>query len=336
MVQDVIHGVLTGHKFQNSSSCRRAVGTTYLPTNLSSSEQTLPLNPSNVKSSTSSNRVMVILNIHKRPNWVFSSEAGAWKRILMNLFGNALKYTDHGFIKISLQSEDIPASTTNDAHSVVTLIVRDSGRGMSKDYLKHYLFTPFAQEDSLSPGAGLGLSIVQQIVLGLGGNIHVESEIAIGTIIKVSVPLVAPGVSAELADKDDTEFISKVREQTTGLIFSPLAIQSPPNGTAPSSGLSRLHITRMMDLKLSVDRLATDWFGMTVADSFSLESADGDIVITTPTELQFYLQKSAGSPTAAWDITSTPLIVLLTDADDPVYSLPPSWGKRRVVAITLP
>ena len=106
----------------------------------------------------------------------------------MNLFGNAIKYTDEGFIKVALYAEPLPAKGKA-GKSTVTLFVEDSGRGMSLEYMQTQLFTPFAQENSLTPGTGLGLSIVKQIVQSMGGRIDVDSEKHKGTRITINVDL---------------------------------------------------------------------------------------------------------------------------------------------------
>lgn len=82
----------------------------------------------------------------------------------MNIFGNANKYTDSGFILVQLQIRelkkvDAAGIPTSPRHVLVIRII-DSGRGMSAEYMERKLYTPFAQEDSFAPGIGLGLSIV--------------------------------------------------------------------------------------------------------------------------------------------------------------------------------
>ncbi|KAF2099535.1 hypothetical protein NA57DRAFT_75035 [Rhizodiscina lignyota] len=137
--------------------------------------------------------VKVIVEIQNPENgWNFRTQPGAWRRILMNLFGNSLKYTDSGFIKVKL--ECFPPSVDNDAVTgrksmQVVLTVTDSGRGMSPSYLRDHLFHPFAQEDPLSPGTGLGLSIIKQIVGSMGGRIDVRSEKGCGSEFSVLVDL---------------------------------------------------------------------------------------------------------------------------------------------------
>lgn len=131
----------------------------------------------------------------------------------MNLFGNALKYTDHGFIQVKLSAEPLPAKN-KPGKSRVTLTVTDSGRGMSADYLDNQLFQPFAQENSLTPGTGLGLSIVKQIVESMGGDINVESEKGHGTRITVSMALTHAPASL---DSLEQSIVASTSRKTKGL-----------------------------------------------------------------------------------------------------------------------
>jgi len=73
----------------------------------------------------------------------------------MNLLGNALKYTSHGYVRIKLDVTDLPTSETSGSGKViprssVVLTVTDTGRGISAGFLRSKLFMPFAQESSLS------------------------------------------------------------------------------------------------------------------------------------------------------------------------------------------
>jgi len=132
----------------------------------------------------------VILDIEPG-NWSFSTHPGAFRRIVMNLFGNSLKFTDAGFIRIRLfQKPDLGDDDGRDGLSrTVVLVVSDSGKGIGKDYLEHELFSPFSQEDPFAPGTGLGLSLVRQMATTLGGSIDIISEVGQGTTVKVSLPL---------------------------------------------------------------------------------------------------------------------------------------------------
>jgi signal transduction histidine kinase len=156
--------------------------------------------------------VVVGLDIDPEPSWIFRSQPGAIRRIVMNILGNSLKYTSKGFIKVSLaQSALLQKGSTR----TVELTVVDSGQGISDDYLQNHLFTPFSQENSLAAGAGLGLSIVKRIATSLGGSLQVQSKVGQGTTVRVRLPLKAtptppPGAAPE-SDYAD-EFDAQVTE----------------------------------------------------------------------------------------------------------------------------
>lgn len=103
--------------------------------------------------------VTIIVDIQWRHNWTYEVDAGAWRRILMNLFNNAMKYTKTGFVKISMEIEEDVASARKTPRSNLTLKLKDSGKGISQEFLRHQLYKPFTQEDNLATGAGLGLSM---------------------------------------------------------------------------------------------------------------------------------------------------------------------------------
>jgi len=67
------------------------------------------------------------------------------------------------------------------ARSLIKISIRDTGRGIASEFLRSKIFTPFAQENSLSSGTGLGLSIVRSIVALLEGEIIIDSEVGRGT-----------------------------------------------------------------------------------------------------------------------------------------------------------
>ncbi|KAK0704049.1 hypothetical protein B0T26DRAFT_599086, partial [Lasiosphaeria miniovina] len=133
-------------------------------------------------------QLLVAINIETNAAWKLVLDIGAWKRIIMNLFGNALKYTCSGYIHVCLKVMQ-KVDSAGKAHDHIAFSVEDSGMGMTSDFLKYQVFTPFTQENAHSPGVGLGLSIVRQLVRGLGGTIDVKSSVGIGTSVEVSVPL---------------------------------------------------------------------------------------------------------------------------------------------------
>ncbi|KAL8948003.1 MAG: hypothetical protein Q9222_005771 [Ikaeria aurantiellina] len=133
--------------------------------------------------------IEVILDI-AHDDYSFAAQPGALRRVVMNIFGNALKYTLVGKIVIKLRLES-PESTVEhrDKTKVLVITVTDTGRGISSDYLRSSLYTPFSQEDVLANGTGLGLSIVRSIITMLEGTINIESQVGQGTEVQMRIPL---------------------------------------------------------------------------------------------------------------------------------------------------
>lgn len=124
--------------------------------------------------------VAVILDFEYQKDWVYVAQPGALRRILMNILGNSLKYTASGCIRVRLNL----ATTTgpsDESSDTIHLSISDTGRGISKEFLRKRLFTPFNQEDHLSSGCGLGLSIVKSLVDTLNGHLEVRSEQGVST-----------------------------------------------------------------------------------------------------------------------------------------------------------
>ena len=109
------------------------------------------------------------------------------KQILQNIDGNAVKYNREGG-SIAFSTTEIAC-----ANGIATyqFVCRDTGRGMSPDFLTH-AFEPFAQEDASARtaymGTGLGLPIAKQLAEMMGGTIQVESELNVGTTFTTTIP----------------------------------------------------------------------------------------------------------------------------------------------------
>ncbi|KAF2126230.1 hypothetical protein P153DRAFT_399682 [Dothidotthia symphoricarpi CBS 119687] len=142
-----------------------------------------------------SEKVIVVCDVSYSDNWSFHTEPGALRRIASNLIGNALKYTAKGSVLVKLSASQTltnPNALSNDLDSDRTMIltVKDTGRGMSKEFLDNHLFVPFTQEDATSSqGVGLGMSIVKSLVSLLNGEIVVQSEVGKGTEMTVRIPM---------------------------------------------------------------------------------------------------------------------------------------------------
>jgi len=108
------------------------------------------------------------------------------RQILVNLLGNALKFTEHGEVALSIQALPAPAG-----HCRLRFEVRDTGVGIAADVLPT-LFAPFSQADASTTrrfgGTGLGLSITKHLVALMGGQVSVHSTPGEGSCFWVELP----------------------------------------------------------------------------------------------------------------------------------------------------
>lgn len=116
--------------------------------------------------------------------WVLGDEIRL-KQIIVNLLGNALKFTPAG--------GNITLTVTQELHdkiAVTTFKIADTGCGMSAEFLER-IWRPFEQERRLdSPnGTGLGTTLSKMLAEKMGGNIEVESRVGEGTVFTIKVPL---------------------------------------------------------------------------------------------------------------------------------------------------
>jgi two-component system, cell cycle sensor histidine kinase and response regulator CckA len=108
------------------------------------------------------------------------------KQILLNLLGNAIKFTSQGGITIAAQVLE-----QHDTTILVQIAVRDTGIGISANALE-YIFKSFVQEDSSTTrqfgGTGLGLTISRRLAELMEGSIFVESTPGVGSCFRVALP----------------------------------------------------------------------------------------------------------------------------------------------------
>jgi signal transduction histidine kinase len=251
LCEDLLNGMIAGNEYQAP-----VTGTVNLP-----SHQT------EIRS-----RLAIILDVESR-DWDFTIQAGALRRVVMNIFGNAQKYTDSGYILVRLRvedSSDVDGSGKKYLRKIFRLNVRDSGRGMSSDYMERKLYHPFAQEDSFATGVGLGLSIVWSIVNQLGGKIHVRSELGKGTDVEVTIPLEtaeepqrlsADAIDSVFASVDASKILSTLRRRATGKSVSIFRNSKPGSP----------HKDVFWEC---IARYCRDWYG------FDIKPSGGDVIIT--------------------------------------------------------
>lgn len=105
------------------------------------------------------------------------------RQVLMNLVGNAIKFTEQGYVKLTVSKQD---------NGDLCFCVEDTGIGIPKDRLDN-IFDPFTQADaSMSRrfgGTGLGTSISKQLVKLMGGQMQATSELGVGSRFSFQLPL---------------------------------------------------------------------------------------------------------------------------------------------------
>lgn len=111
-----------------------------------------------------------------------------FKQILSNLISNAIKFTEKGHVRISLQTDDIPEPN----QLKLRVLIQDSGIGISEQD-RERLFEPFAQADNSGQlartGAGLGLVICRSLCEMMGGTLTLSSEPGTGTQVSMTLSL---------------------------------------------------------------------------------------------------------------------------------------------------
>jgi len=121
-------------------------------------------------------------------------DAGKLRQVLLNLLGNAIKYTDAGGVKVRARL----ASTRGSEKAQVRLEIEDSGPGIGQEDCRR-IFFPFVQLGDQAPaqaGTGLGLAICKQYVELMGGRIGVASEPGKGSVFYFTIPVtVLPSVA---------------------------------------------------------------------------------------------------------------------------------------------
>ncbi|MFL5339802.1 MAG: PAS domain S-box protein [Gemmataceae bacterium] len=129
-------------------------------------------------------------------------DLGRLRQVLLNLVGNAIKFTESGEVAVSVRGQRTEDSgqKTNESGSVLCplssvlleFVVRDTGVGIPADKL-HTIFAPFEQADGSTArrfgGTGLGLTISARLVDMMGGRLRVESEVGRGSTFSFGVRL---------------------------------------------------------------------------------------------------------------------------------------------------
>ncbi len=134
---------------------------------------------------------------------ILVGDALRFSQIIYHLIKNAIKFTEQGFIRISISPSPSEQGDSYDASTQVLLLkVEDSGIGMSQETLER-LFKEFMQADSSNTrrygGTGLGLTIVEGVLDLMGGSISVKSKEGEGTAFTCRIPFLMADAATQTA-----------------------------------------------------------------------------------------------------------------------------------------
>lgn len=254
-----------------------------------------------------SSAVRLTLNIDNSSTWHVYSQPGAVRRVVMNLLGNSLKYTERGSIHVALELDDKRQEDGDDfVHACLT--VTDTGKGMSEDFVRNHAFTAFSQEDSLTSGTGLGLSIIRQIVDSLGGKIDMRSHQGIGTEIKVWLSFCTADPNESTTDKDsENTILRQMQEQTKG---NQLCLLGP--GITHRHNEAPIPSLRLMpSVEESLRTLVHQWYSMEVISAQHMRNSEADFILYAEPPPIEYLLDQHGQQTEGSEI---PIIILTENA----------------------
>ncbi|KAI1454601.1 hypothetical protein F4805DRAFT_460543 [Annulohypoxylon moriforme] len=203
-----------------------------------------------------SGKVFLVLHIQKLESWCLEGQTGGLRRVIMNVVGNAIKYCTTGSIDVSLKSKQVTKSDIE-----VEISIKDTGIGMSQNFLSNHLFRAFTQEDSFMPGTGLGLSITSQIIKNMGGGIKVDSEKGVGTHVNITIPmrLATAGPCGGVQGDALRDAIKATSGKKVCLLGPVIGGEGGPN-------------RELSVLESSIATFCRDWFNMTVIETDSVEA----------------------------------------------------------------
>lgn len=253
--------------------------------------------------------VTVSMNIERHPtiSWNSKVSVGAWKRVCVNLVNNALKYTSEGAINVSLK---ILPPHNKLGRPVAQFSVVDTGRGMSKEFLRTKLFRAFSQEDDLAEGTGLGMSMVARIVKGWRGKVDVRSTKGQGSVVSVTMPmkLTRPFKSAAIDGVSPASTVNIWSGLSVHVMGSPVVVE----GNAIATGRHQ----QLIALSKTCSNMGMHMSGPTWQSSDSTDFAvvaEHDLPHVTEFLMSPRIGQSTEDKTAINSLRTKPILVLCKD-----------------------
>jgi two-component system, sensor histidine kinase and response regulator len=218
--------------------------------------------------------IELVVNIDSDVPVLSRGDPGRLRQIVMNLIGNAVKFTHEGHVMLKVSSTFL-----KDGSAILCMEVSDTGIGIPEERLDR-LFKSFSQVDSSTTrhygGSGLGLSIVKRLVELMGGQVGVTSEVGKGSIFWVTLPTgplraqkgVSPlGVGKKILVVDD---LAACRE-----------------GFATKLALYSFESVVVSSVDEALERLAAERFDLVLADELMPVKGGLDLLAAMRTDERF-------------------------------------------------
>ncbi len=248
----------------------------------------------------------LIINVDEKLNSKIVGDPFRVKQVLSNIIGNAYKFTEQGFIRISAY-----VAEENDSFAIT---IEDSGIGIEKENQK-LVFEEFAQAneniEKKYGGTGLGLAICQKIISILGGKLKLESTFGEGSTFEIKLPLLFD-TSVSLPEPESKEIITNSEKFTFIVLDDDINLLNLTSTVLKQQGHQVLSFTNAAEaletiLNTKFDFIITD-IQMPEIDGFlfikKLKSKKGSfyknqpiIAITGRTDLDFSTYTNAGFST---------------------------------------
>jgi signal transduction histidine kinase/HPt (histidine-containing phosphotransfer) domain-containing protein len=140
---------------------------------------------STVRETAADKKLRLTMEIQGQIPAAIQSDPTRLKQILLNLAGNAIKFTENGDVRVVARLDEGPPAPR------IIFSVADTGPGISEDSMAR-LFRPFTQLDASTTrrygGTGLGLAITKKLANLMGGDVRVQSESGKGSVFTVEIP----------------------------------------------------------------------------------------------------------------------------------------------------
>lgn len=248
----------------------------------------------------------LIINVDQKLNSKIVGDPFRLKQILSNIIGNAYKFTEQGFIRIS--------AYVAEENDFFTITIEDSGIGIEKKNQK-LVFEEFAQAneniEKKYGGTGLGLAICQKIISILGGKLKLESTFGEGSTFEIKLPLLFD-TSASQSDSASKEIITSLEKFTFIVLDDDVNLLNLTSTVLKQQGHQVLSFTSAAEALETIENTDFDFIitdiQMPEIDGFlfvkKLKSKTGSfyknqpiIAITGRTDLDFSIYTNAGFST---------------------------------------